>query len=78
MLKNATESASKIKTLELVSIDDSTDEIAETRAKALLKVLKDEGVANKTAKVVVRKADAAESTEIIRSGFLLNRSIVLR
>ncbi len=69
---------SKVKLLELVSIDSTTDKAAEARARSLLKLLKEEGVANKNAKLVVRSADPAESAEIFRSGFLLNRGMVLR
>lgn len=68
----------KVKSLELVSVESTSDADAEARAKALLKVLKDEGVANNNAKLVVRAADASERAEIFRSGFLLNQGMVLR
>lgn len=71
-------SDTKIKTLELVSMEGTASEKDEARAKALLKVLKDEGVANRNAKVVVREADAREKVEIVRSGFVLDHGIVLK
>ena len=77
-LERAAAKNSKVKALELVSVDSTTDEAAEARAKSLLKVLKDERVANNNARLVVRSADAAESAEILRSGFLLNRGMVLK
>jgi len=76
-LEKAAAQDNKVKSLDLVSIDSKTDADAEARAKALLKVLKEEGVANNNAKLVIRAADEKESAEIIRSGFLLNRGMVL-
>ena len=61
-----------------VSVESTSDADAKARAKALLKVLKQEGVANNNAKLVVRAADASERAEIFRSGFLLNQGMVLR
>ncbi|MBB3063120.1 hypothetical protein [Microbulbifer rhizosphaerae] len=71
-------SDTKIKTLEQISMDGTAGEKDEARAKALLKVLKEEGLANRNAKVVVREANAKEKVEIVRSSFVLDRGIVLK
>ena len=68
----------KVKSLELVSIESATDKIALARAKAFLKLFNEEGLANRNARLVVRTADPRERAEIIRSGFLLDRAMVLR
>lgn len=64
--------------LEIVSAVASTDPAAEARAASLLQALQEKGVAKETAEVKLREASAAEKLEIVRSGFLLNRGVVLK
>lgn len=67
-----------IKSIELVSMDGATDSAAHRRATTLLSALRESGVAGDSAVVSVREANVHERLEIIRSGFVLNRGLVLR
>ena len=77
-LAKIVESGTKIKKLEIVSIEDTVDAESDARAKALLKVLKEEGAANNNAKVVAREASSEEKVEIVRTGFVLNGGFLLK
>lgn len=77
-IERMTEADSKVENLEVVSIDNTSDAAAEKRAASLLVVLKERGLAEEDAKVIMREADEQEKIEIVRSGMVLNRSILLK
>lgn len=77
-VENLRASAQPVNTVDVVGMDARVDAAAEARANALLSALRDAGVAAPDARVNVRVADERERTEIVRSGFALDRGFVLR
>lgn len=68
----------KINAVELVSLEGEIHEAEEKQANELLKALKEEGLAKNSARVVKRAANDKEKVEIVRSGFALDRGLVLK
>ncbi|NHN38337.1 hypothetical protein G8764_13595 [Pseudomaricurvus alcaniphilus] len=77
-VERARERETPIDTIEVISVDAAPDPAAEARANALLGALRESGAASDSASVTVRSANERERAEIVRSGFVLNRGIVLR
>jgi hypothetical protein len=73
--ENAEES---ITAIEVVSLEGEAGDAAETRAMALLDALREDGLATGNARVVRRPASERERVEIVRSGFALDRGLVLK